>query len=247
MFRLRLSLACVVVAGPSLVFLSGCIGVSAKPASAGAGAQVAICRAGAQPAADGIIDDFEDGNTQLTAAAGRDGYWYPSKDNSGSTMEPDPFAPAEGGADGSGLALHFFGKTVSGDPAQAWGAAAGLRWMNQADTPYDASKYAGITFKARVDEKATRNMRVKIGDVNTHPDGHVCKACFNHFGKDFKLTPKWQQYTVLFTEAQQLPDWGDPRPPAITPGKLYSLDFAIAPAQPNYDVWIDDVQFIECK
>jgi len=242
MFPLRLSLAGLVLVTPA-----GCIGVSAKPAALGANAPVTACRAGAQPASDGIIDDFEDANTQLTPEGGRDGYWYPSKDSMGSTMEPDPFAPAEGGADGSQAALHFFGKTVSGDATLAWGAAVGLRFMNAPEAPYDASKYAGVTFKARVDEKSTRNVRLKIGDVNTHPDGHVCKGCYNHFGKDFKLTPKWQQYTVLFSEAQQLPDWGDPRPTAIVPGKLYSMDFAIAPGQPNYDVWIDDVQFLVCK
>lgn len=239
--------------------LVGCIGVSQKrygassaasPSSSGApsGPTAAIkeCRAGTRPADDGVIDDFEDGNTQVNPAGGRDGYWYSEKDSQGSTLSPDPFAPSEGGADGSAMAIHISGQTTTGNPAEAWGAGFGLRWVSQDGSSYDASRYAGLSFKARVDEKSTRRVRLKIGDINTHPDGHVCKNCYNHFGRDFAFSPKWREYTVLFSEARQEPGWGDPRPSAITPGQLYAMDFQIAPGQ-AYDLWIDDVVLLDCK
>jgi hypothetical protein len=230
---------------------AGCIGVSAKPAAGPGGAtadpEVKSCRAGTRPADDGTIDDFEDGNTALANMGGRDGYWYSEKDTKGSTINPDPFAPSEGGADGSGMAMHIFGETAKGSPADgAWGAGFGLKFISQDGSTYDASKYAGISFKARVDEKGARRVRLKVGDVKTHPDGQICKTCYNHFGKDFTFTPKWKEYTLLFGEARQEEGWGDPRPSSITPGKLIALDFNIGPGQP-YDLWIDDVTFLGCK
>src|SRR5215831_17651160 len=97
------------------VLTAGCIGVSAKPAAATGGtaagaAAIKSCRAGTRPADDGTIDDFEDGNNGLANMGGRDGYWYPEKDTKGSTINPDPFAPSEGGADGSGMAMRIYGE-----------------------------------------------------------------------------------------------------------------------------------------
>jgi hypothetical protein len=234
------------------VLAAGCIGVSEKHAAAPGGtaaaaAAIKTCRAGTRPADDGTIDDFEDGNTGLANMAGRDGYWYPEKDTKGSTIAPDPFAPSEGGADGSEMAMRIYGETIKGSAADgAWGAGFGLKFVSQDGSSYDASKYAGISFKARVDDKSTRKVRLKVGDVNTHPDGQICKTCYNHFGKDYTFTPKWKEYTLLFSEARQEEGWGNPRPTAITPGKLIALDFAIGPGQP-YDLWIDDVTFLDCK
>ena len=97
-------------------------------------------------------------------------------------------------------------------------------------------------------EKSTRRVRFKIGDINTHPDGAVCKdkGCWNHFGKDLNLTPQWKEYKVLFTEAQQEAGWGSPRPAVVTPSKLRAIDWSIGPGQ-VYDVWVDDVYFLDCK
>jgi len=225
---------------------AGCIGVSERKAPAPGVADFKACRAGTRPAADGLVDDFEDGNNQLTVSAGRDGYWWSAHDPVGSTLAPDPFAPSDGGADGSAMALHVSGKTASGNPTDAWGAEFGVNFVNAKGTLYDASKYVGISFKARVDEKSTRQVRFKIGDVNTHPDAAMCKTCWNHFGKDMTFSPKWKEYVVMFSEAKQEEGWGDPRPPSITPAKLYSLDWTIKGGQ-SFDLWIDDVTFLDCK
>jgi len=220
--------------------------VSAKRTVPPGVADFKSCRAGTRPADDGLIDDFEDGNNQVNVAGGRDGYWWSAHDPKGSTLAPDPFAPSEGGADGSAMAIRATGETAVGDPTDAWGAEFGINFVSQKGGLYDASKYVGISFKARVDDKSTRMVRFKIGDVNTHPDAQMCKTCWNHFGKDMTFTPKWKEYTVLFADARQEPGWGDPRPPSITPNKLTSLDWTVKAGQ-TYDLWIDDVTFLDCK
>ena len=228
--------------------VSGCIGVSQTRASGGAlgAADVQTCRLGTRPAVDGLIDDFEDENTQLTTIAGRDGYWWTKHDEHGSTIGPDPFIPSEGGADGSGLALRATGKTAIGEPVTCWGAGFGVNFLSRQDAVYDASKYVGISFKAKVGENATRQIRFAIGDVNTHPNAGVCKGCWNHFGKELTATNQWKEFRVIFSEVQQQAGWGDPRPASLTPSKLVSIDWSITGGQ-VFDLWVDDVQFLVCK
>jgi hypothetical protein len=227
---------------------SGCIGVS-QTRSAGSGlgaADVGSCRLGMRPADDGLIDDFEDENTQINVIAGRDGYWWTKHDDKGSTIGPDPFIPSEGGADGSGLALRGTGKTAIGAPQEAWGAGFGLNLLSRQDGVYDASKFVGVSFKAKVGQGSTRQTRFAIGDVNTHPNAGVCKVCWNHFSKDLVVTNQWREFLVLFSELQPQAGWGDPRPTALTPSKLVSMDWSISGGQ-VYDLWVDDIQFLVCK
>ncbi|HVV50774.1 MAG TPA: hypothetical protein VHO06_14005 [Polyangia bacterium] len=229
---------------------AGCIGVSQKKAISGViggtGADVKTCPLGVRPADDGLVDDFEDGNNQLTVVGGRDGYWWPKIDTAGSTLNPTPFASSTDAGDGSDGAMHVWGKTASGDPTLAWGAGFGVNLRDQTAI-YDASRYAGVVFKAKVGPGASTSVRFNIGDINTHPAGGICKTgCWNHFGKYLVLTTQWKEYKVLFSEARQKPDWGSPRPPSITPSKLVELDWSIDPGQ-TYDIWIDDVAFLDCK
>lgn len=190
---------------------------------------------------DGLLDDFEDGNSQVLVALGRDGYWWTHHDPNGSTLEPEKFTPEEGGAGGSQKALHVHGSTSSAQGA--YGSSVGVNFSNNG--LYDASRYAGITFKAKVGPNSTHAVRVKVGDVNTHGQLGKCKDCWNHFGKDLQLTTEWKDYTILFADMTQVVGWGDPRPPSITPSQLASLDFSIGPGA-NFDLWVDDIQFVTC-
>jgi hypothetical protein len=230
-----------------LALLGGCIGVSqtrrdSTSTASGAAGAVKSCPKGVRVADDGDMDDFEDGNTQLTKMAGRDGYWWTKKDNFGSTVT---MLPDDGGAGGSEVAMHFTGITTSGSGDDNWGAGVGVNFVSQS-LLYDASKYAGIGFKAKTGAQSTRQVRFKIGDVNTHPDAKVCTSCWNHFGADLTLTGGWRQYDVLFADVQQEPGWGAPRPKSVTPGKLVAIDWTIGPGQ-TYDLWIDDLVLLECK
>jgi len=225
---------------------SGCIGVSAKsagPAVPGAVSAVKKCRA-VRAADDGAIDDLEDGDNQITKTTGRDGYWWSAADPKGSKIE---MTVAEGGAGGSEMAMHMTGMTVPGKPEDDfWGVQLGINFVSEGMF-YDATKYAGVAFKAKVGKAdSARAVRFKIADLNTHKDAGICTACWNHFGKDLALTPDWKEYKVTFSGAEQEPGWGDPRPLAITPSKLIALNWQVGPGQ-SYDIWIDDVTFLDCE
>jgi endoglucanase len=234
----------------SFVALAGCIGVSQKKVTAGGaiggtGQDVKVCHSGSRPADDGLIDDFEDGNNQLASEAGRDGYWWPKVDTAGSTLEPTPFVPSEGANDGSETAIRVHGKTTTGDPVIAWGAGFGVNLRDQTAI-YDASKYAGISFKAKAAPGTSTSVRFNIGDINTHPNGQICTSCWNHFGKDLILTTEWKEYRIMFADTRQQPGWGVPRPISLTPSKLIEIDWQIGPGR-DYDIWVDDLTFLDCR
>jgi hypothetical protein len=228
---------------------AGCIGVSQKKVISGViggtGTNIKTCPLGARIADDGLVDDFEDGNNQVTLDGGRDGYWWPKVDNAGSTLQPTPFGTTEGAGNGSENAMHVWGKTASGDPTLAWGAGFGMNLRDQTAI-YDASRYAGVSFRAKVGPGASTSVRFNVGDINTHPAGNICTTCWNHFGKNMVFTNEWKEYKVMFTDMRQQPDWGAPRPPAIEPSKLVEIDWSIGPGQ-TYDIWIDDIAFLDCK
>jgi hypothetical protein len=199
------------------------------------------CVKGTRPADDGLINDFEDGRTQLVKAGDRNGYWFTSHDPNGSTLDPDPFAVTTGGAGGSAKALRVFGQTSN--VGGAWGAMVGATFVGEGI--YDASMYAGISFKAKAGSDSTKIVRFKVADVNTHPDGGVCKACWNHFGKDVELTTEWREYKVSFVDMKQEPGWGDPFP-VLTTSKLVTINWSYGPGR-VYDLWLDDIQFFDCQ
>jgi hypothetical protein len=241
--RSRALFAVAVVAIASLP-AGGCIGVSAKPKVGPDGAPpIKRCRA-FRAADDGSLDDFEDGNTQLTKSGGRDGYWFSAKDDKGSSIEMETQEP---GAGGSELAIHISGKTAAGTAeGGSWGVQLGANFINTQGSLYDASKYAGFSFKAKVGPGSGRAVRFKIGDVNTHKDAGICTTCWNHFGQDLRLSEEWKEYRVVFSSTEQEPGWGNPRPPAITPSKLIGVNWSVGPNQ-TYDMWFDDLTFLECE
>jgi hypothetical protein len=231
------------------LLVSGCIGQKAgsgaESASGPSAAAASSCDGELVPAAEGSIDDFEDGNGQMAALGGRDGYWYIAKDPQGSAVDEPAQGtdPVDGGAGGSSKAFHVKGHTASGP--EAWGVEIGTQFITDKSVQYDASKFAGISFKAK---KAgdTSKVRVNVGDINTHPNGGVCKNCWNHFRKDFSLSDDWKDFTMTWNEMKQRDGWGDPRPKSITPDKVVTISFALEGGK-NFEVWLDDITFLECK
>ena len=190
-------------------------------------ADLNVCRAGIRVADDGAIDDFEDGNNQLSLEGGRDGYWYTAHDPMGSTIE---MAMQEGGAGGSEESLHITGEHRERRRRVEGLGRAGGRDVRGQRGPTTARNTPESCLKARA-TKAADQVRFNIGDINTHLDGKICETCWNHFGKTLSLTPEWKEYRILFTDTRQMDGWGKPRPAAITPSKLYNLEFKIGPAQ----------------
>lgn len=200
------------------------------------------CTHGTKPAPDGLIDDLEDGNVQVPALAGRDGAWWMSKADHASISVPGAtMKPMPGGSTGSKFGVHFVGKTDSSD---SWGAAVGVTFLKNGF--YDASKYAGISFKIK-SAKPNLDVRLKVLDSNTHPDGGKCtKECWNAFGRELILGTDWRDVTLMWSELTQQSDWGDPRPPMIEPKQLKDIEWQIWPGN-DFDIWIDDLHFIECQ
>lgn len=199
------------------------------------------CPTGVAPAADGLVDDFEDNDAQLALSAGRTGYWWVAKaDNATVSVPGTDFKTAEGGPEGSKKAVHFAGETAAKDP---WGAAVGVNFLGSGF--YDASKYVGLSFKIKA-SAAGLSVRLKLPDVNTHPDGGVCQDCWNAFGKDLELTDQWQTVQVLFEQLEQQPSWGKPRPSTITSSKIKNVEWAVDKGT-SFDFWLDDIQFLDCK
>ena len=224
--------------------LAGCITsvpVEPAPGKRGAHSETAVGPSLSE-CASGAIDDFEDNNSQILPHDGRGGYWYTYSDNVGTTVTPeDEFVPSAGGAAGSAKAARISGKT--GDRKNVWAGVA-FPFTNPKG-PYDASKYKGISFWARRGDKSTSNVYLRVPDVNTTPDGGVCKDCFNDFGANVELTPSWRKYTFSFDMLKQERGWGEPRP-HIVASKIYELQWQIKTRNVDFDVWIDDVRFVGC-
>lgn len=193
-----------------------------------------------------LVDDCEDGDNQIGKRGGRNGYWYTFADSHGTTITPpahSKFMMSHGGAHDSKFAARAMGKISSqGDPLYA-----GLGFsFTDPKGPYDASNYTGISFYAKAGTNSAKAVRLKVPDVNTDPDGHVCKECFNDFGADLTLTDQWKKYTISFASMKQMKDWGDPNPAAINKSKLYGMQLQVNQEGADYDIWIDDVRFTGC-
>lgn len=225
--------------------LAGCIPENA-PATGGPGVASAESTAdGKACPADGVIDDSEDNDNHVSLKKGRSGYWYTFVDKAGSTIVPPAggiFNMSPGGANGSTHSAHASGKVGGG---QTIYAGLGLNFVDPKG-PYDAKSYKGVSFWAKVGAGSATKLRLKVPDGDTDPDGKVCTECFNDFGADLDLTTTWAKYTITFATMTQLQGWGAPHPAAIDPSKLYGLQFQVASAGADYDVWVDDIQFTGC-
>ncbi|MFZ5890521.1 MAG: hypothetical protein ACOY0T_05575 [Myxococcota bacterium] len=200
------------------------------------------CPNGTRPAADGLVDDFESADGALPALAGRQPSWRLDVAEHAKVSLPGKNLAAEaGGHEGSKRAMHFAGQTANED---MWGADLSLSLLKSGF--YDASKYAGVAFKIR-SEKPNFNPRFKITDANSDPEGGLCKVqCWNSFGKELIVGPEWQHVELMWSDLKQQPDWGDVRPPTITQSKIKALQWSIYSGQ-AFDIWIDDIRFLECK
>ncbi len=204
------------------------------PAAAPEAAAALPAPVGAATCENLSVEDLEDGDGKAAAVDQRGGYWFTYKDSAGSTVAPDgTFTPATGGAGKSKGAARITGKTGPSGTVYV-GMGFGL-----ADPmgPYDLSKAKGFCFSA----KGKGAARVKLPDVNTVPEGGVCKSCYNDFGADFALTDDWKEHCFEFSALRQQSGWGEPKPaPALD--HVYSMQWQVSAPGVDYDVWVDDVK-----
>jgi endoglucanase len=231
-----------------LLALAGVAPGCVAPPSAGAGAGSPSAPTNAKSCGpEGVVDDGEDGNNQVSDNGGRGGYWYTFLDKVGSSIEPKPeaqggkFAMTKGGHQ-SQSATNAKGKVGTGEIVYA---GVGFNFLDP-KSPYDASKYEGVSFWAKRGPGSTGKVRLKVPDDKTDPDGKVCSACFNDFGKDLSLTEEWTKFTIPWAEMRQLSGWGAPHPPRINEKKIFGMQWQINQPGAAFDIWIDDVEFF-CK
>lgn len=232
---------------PALTLLGGAGCDSGGAASTGGPTTAAAALKPCGP--DGLIDDGEDNNNKVAVVGGRGGYWYTYGDKIGSTISPakgGTFTMSPGGANDSKFAAEMKGKVGDADqPPDYLNDGMGFGFVDPKAT-YDASKYKGITFWAKkTGAGTTGKVRVKVPDINTDPAGKVCTdACFNDFGADIEVTEAWKQYSFAWSDLTQQMGWGSPSPPAITPSKLFGIQWQVNTPGANYDVSVDDVAFL---
>jgi endoglucanase len=196
---------------------------------------------------DGLIDDFEDNNNQISVFDDRGGYWYTYADKLGSTVWPEQgdnggtFTTSEGG-NGSKYAVNMKGRLAGASTVYA---AMGLNFRDPKEG-FDASKYEGITFFAKRGPGSTAKLFVKLPDGTTDPDGAVCSACFNDFGTELTVGEQWKRYMVPFRDLKQEPFWGAPRRPHMDRSKLYAIHWEVKSSGAEFDFWVDDIAFV-CK
>ena len=181
-----------------------------------------------------LIEDFEDGDDWILEHEGRVGQWYTFDDGTGTMTPSGAFAPST-----PGYQSNYAGR-VLGSGFTSWGAGIGFDLVNDgAKQTYDASTYLGVTFRARAESPVT--IRLDVTDVNTDPDGGVCTNCFDHHGIDLALSTSWAEYTITWTQLQQL-GWGDAQS-GVDPTQLYALQFKVGTGI-SFDFWIDDIAFV---
>jgi endoglucanase len=200
------------------------------------------------PPAVGMISDGESNSNQVNPVQGRGGYWYAFGDEQGSTITPLPgkqggtFSMAEGGANGTKYAAHMTGTVGGGEPVYV---GIGFNFVDPKGQ-YDASKFKGISFWAKKGPGSLSNVRLKVPDVMTDPDGKNCSECFNDFGADLVLTEEWQQFVIPFDQMRQMKGWGSPRPSGIDPKTLYGVQWQVNEKGQKFDIWIDEIYFTGC-
>ena len=191
-----------------------------------------------------VIDNFDDGDDRIMVQQGRGGYIYTYMDETGSTIAPstNSFTVTNGGATDDGFAMRMTGKVANGGDVYA---GMGFSFMEPAGK-YDASIYRGLAFIAKRGPDSVSSVKLKVPDANTDPQGAVCVDCYNDFGVGFKLTEEWTRYEVDFADLKQEQGWGDPNPAALDVANLFGIQFQVATAGAEFDIWIDEITFIGC-
>jgi hypothetical protein len=189
-----------------------------------------------------LIDDMNDMNRFIPSIQGRSGAWSSSHDGSpGVMMFPDPAANFE--MSNTGDACHQYAVYVKGNGAVLGGSSVrfGL------GSPYNASRYDGISFWAKSDSGTNQVVHVAFPDKDTIPDGGLCQpsvssgptACWDHFGYRVTLTTTWTKYNIRWSQLAQ-DGWAKKDGFDVT--SIYQVIFQI-PVGANYAFWIDEVAF----
>jgi hypothetical protein len=205
-----------------------------------------------------LIDDIDSETTPgwILARSMRVGTWFTYDDGTAGGIVPAPGTPSA--IVMSGLAPPG-GPTQHGAHAQGSGVAmyAGMGFnlnaYNNVVSTYDASRYQGVLFWARVGgDSGTTTVKFAIPDRNTAAPGGVCtlgdgstSGCGDSFSTaPLTLTASWQEYLVYFDRLGRA-GWGTPMNLAgLDAANVYGCQWQLT-SGPAFDVWIESVYFID--
>jgi hypothetical protein len=193
-----------------------------------------------------LIDDMEDGKSDICPTNGRHGYWYVASDGTSTNLTPgSDFGPAsvpDGERGQSRFAARFAGSGFSG-----WGAAMGVSFTGEGlDTAvYDASAMSGVRFWMKSDVpvwvEALTRATVLPGHGGDCSDAMTATNCDNHFAFLISRPERgWAEYRVPYSALTQgggSATWN--------PRELLGLQFRVGSGA-SFDVWIDDMSFYTC-
>lgn len=199
-----------------------------------------------------LIDDLEDGNSQIAQQGRRVGNWFTYNDGASCTETPSPltqFNPITGGANGSAVAAN-----INGLGCTTWGAGMGFDFnrANGVSTaqscPYDVGPYVGIAFFAKSATSTSFNVLVPLMTTESATIGGKCTPttglCDDHYRKNISsVSPVWTQYKVLFSELKQ---YGFGVPTSFDPTQTVGIRFEIlagSTATVPYDLSVDQLTF----
>ncbi len=171
------------------------------------------------------------------------GAWSVFSDASAGSMQ-DPASSAmltaaalEAPRDASTMALH-----TSGSGFTSWGAGLGVSFLG-GGVVVDASTYQGVKFWA----KGTGSIRVALTTPGTSTGFCICDdaagGCGDHFGTNVTLTDAWKEYSFTWDKLAQ-EGWAFRT--TLDNKALIGMNFVAGGEKPiAYDLWLDDVAFIE--
>lgn len=183
-----------------------------------------------------LLADFEERSASLLPAESRRGAWYTYTDGTPGCLSMAVVA------EGSGHVLHLTGAGFS-----EWGAGFGTALSASLDPPgiclYDASRYAGVRFRA----KGNASLRMVIPTRATTfksaggdcPDG---EGCYDQHGRTIALTSDWQTFETDFCSLTQ-EGWGGSRS-VFDPALMVGVNFHIRSTS-AFEVSLDDLTFFE--
>jgi hypothetical protein len=193
-----------------------------------------------------LLDGFEDEDLTLEQTSGRGGVWYAFDDGTVGKTGPVPLASSP--LSGAPAALGAYGMHITATGFTGWGSGLGVDFR-AGKKVYDASKFNGIRFWARVGDAKNTHHRVQLADATTDKAGGKCNAavtapdgekCDDHFGINETFTTSWAQYVIRFDELTQI-GWGNPAP-ALDKAALFGLQIT-AKAKLEVDLWLDQIEF----
>ncbi len=189
---------------------------------------------------DGIIDNFEThpASALIPASDNRVGGWWISI-NQASGALTIPAIPKTGGGPlpvaggmGGGMALHFAG--TDSNPTMGWGADASVALAAKGNC-YDASAYAGGLKLSMMGKGSVYVSIITAQD-------QAASATSGNQRKEVAITSTWADYTIPWAEL--MTGWGNPIPLDLT--AVFAIDVApSATSAVDFDIWIDNVQFVK--